>query len=135
MKTLLKILPALLSLLLVSCIGETAPGQFMSDNTVRLEISGVTVFSYDESTCQLSFNETRWVFRAFTDTMLDYFEVQLQEIPGRVGDKTTATVRWSTDSGERSKENITLEARAIKGDVIWLCDESRHTAAVVRVLE
>ena len=67
--------------------------------------------------------------------MLDFFEVRLSEIPDRAGNKTTATVTWSTSSGERSKENITLEVKRIRGDVIWLCDEGRHTAAVVRMLE
>lgn len=124
-----------LILLLASCQSKTLPGQFLSDSSVRLEISGATVFRYDESTCQLSFNESRKTFGAFTDTMLDYFEVKLDAIPSTVGEKTTATVTWSTESGEHTKENITLEARGIKGDVIWLCDEGRRTAAVVRVLE
>ena len=124
-----------LILLLASCQSKTLPGQFLSDSSVRLEISGTTVFLYDESTCQLSFNEKRRTFRAFTDTMLDYFEVKLDAIPSSVGEKTTAPVIWSTENGEHTKENITLEARGIKGDVIWLCDDGRRTAAVVRVLE
>lgn len=135
MKALRILSATLLPLLLLSCQGETSPSQFLSDSTVRLEISGSPVFLYNESTCQLSFNESRKLFRAFTDTMLDYFELQLDAIPNQVGAKTNATVVWSTDTGERSKENITLEAKGIKGDVIWLCDDSRHTAVVVRVLE
>ena len=135
MKPLRIIFTALLPLLLLACRNETSPTQFIADDTVRLEIGGIAVFTYDESTCQLYFNGTRKVFRAFTDTMLDYFEVQLDAIPDRVGAKTNATVIWSTGSGERTKENITLEAKSIKGDVIWLCDDSRHTATVVRVLE
>ena len=135
MRILRTILPALLLTLLVSCRNETLPGQFLSDDTVRLEISGATVFLFDEDGCQLSFNEKRKTFRAFTDTMLDYFEIQLDAIPDKVGDRTNATVIWSTENGERTKENITLEARGIRGDVIWLCDPGRHTAAVVRVLE
>ena len=121
-------------LLLVACT-STNVGPFISNDSVRLEIDGTVVFEYNPATCQLSYNRDRGEFLAFTDTMLDFFEVRLSEIPDRAGNKTTATVTWSTSSGERSKENITLEVKRIRGDVIWLCDEGRHTAAVVRMLE
>ena len=133
MKASLALIPA--ALLLLSACNRTSAGPFISDDSVRLEIDGSIVFMYDASTCQLSYNRERGEFMAFTDTMLDFVEVRLSEIPDRAGNKTTATVTWSTSSGERSKENITLEVKRIRGDVIWLCDEGRHTAAVVRMLE
>ena len=135
MKSFRTILPALLALVLTGCNNNTPLGPFIADDTVRLEIDGTTVFLFDENSCQLSFNETRREFRAFTDTMLDYFEISLSEIPDRAGNKVTAAITWSTEVGERNKENVTLEAKRIRGDMIWLCDDGRHTAAVVRVLE
>lgn len=125
------------ALMLCSCDwqGVTDLTQFLSDNTVRLEIDGVRVFSYDDDGCQLAYNERRCEFRAHTDTMLDYFVVDLSEIPSRAGTKVNATVAWSTPNGESTKENITLEAKRISGDVIWLCDAGKRCAAVVKVLE
>ncbi len=134
MKKLRALFPAML-LLAVSCNNRSSLSHFTSDNTVRLEIDGTTVFSYEPATCQLFFNEGRCKLGASTDTMLNYFELTLSEIPDHTGNKVTGSVIWSTPAGERRRENVTLEAKRISGDVIWLCDQSRHTAAVVRVLE
>ena len=136
MKTRLSILAlCLLSLCACDQQGVTELAGFITDDTVRLEIDGVRVFTYDEDGCQLAYNEKRCEFRAHTDTMLDYFVVSLSAVPSRIGAKVNATIVWSTDAGEKAKENITLEAKRIKGDVIWLCDASRRNAVVVRVLE
>lgn len=125
----------LAALLLAGCNNNTPIGPFVADDAVRLEIDGTTVFRFDDNTCQLSYNEAHCEFGAFTDTMLDYFRITLSEIPDRTGNKVTASITWSTEAGERHKENVTLEAKRIRGDMIWLCDDGRHTAAVVRVLE
>jgi len=122
-------------LISAACIRTTPLNTFTTDDTIRLEIDGVPVMSYDESKCQLAYNEQRKEFRVMTDTMLEYFCITLSEIPASTGERATATVSWSTAEGERSRNDITLEAKRIKGDVIWLCDSSQHTAAVVRVLK
>lgn len=136
MKTRLSIF-AMSLLLLCACDrqGVTELAGFITDDTVRLELDGERVFTYDEDGCQLAYNEKRCEFRAHTDTMLDYFVVSLSTVPSRLGAKVNASIVWSTDTGEKTKENITLEAKRIKGDVIWLCDASRRNAVVVRVLE
>ncbi|MBO4671498.1 MAG: hypothetical protein J5640_06640 [Bacteroidales bacterium] len=126
---------AALALLCACNPGITLLDAFAKDDTIRLELDGEKVFIYDETTCQLSFNRQRASFRCHTDTMLDYFVVEMDAMPRRAGDSATANVYWSTSEGERSRKNITLEAKLIKGDLIWLCDESKRTAAVVRVLE
>ena len=113
----------------------TPMAEFIQDDTVRLEINGEKVFVYDQLNCQLSFNASKCEFRAHTDTMLDYFVVSLDAIPRTNSSKVTANISWSTVFGVRTRENITLDTKRIKGDVIWLSDESQHVAAVVRVLE
>ena len=127
----------LATVLLCACdrqgVSELAP--FLMDNTVRLELDGVKVFTYSESTCQLAFNEKRAEFRAQTDTMLDYFVLKLDGVPTRTGTRVEASLAWSTKTGESTKENITLDVKRISGDVIWLCDADRRIAAVVKVLE
>ncbi len=115
--------------------GVTDLAGFVADDTVRLEIDGERVLSYDPVSCQLAYNEKRCEFRLNTDTMLDYFVLSLSEIPANPKTAVTATITWSTTSGERTKNNITLYAKRIQGDILWLCDDSCRNAAVVRVLE
>lgn len=126
-----------LLVLLCSCSGKntTQLAPFVQDDTVRLEIDGQRVFVYDEVNCQLSFNVEHGEFRAHTDTMLDYFVVSLDEIPRRAASSVTADIIWTTKFGVKTKQNVTLDTKRIVGDVIWLCDDSQHVAAVVRVLE
>lgn len=119
----------------LGCTQTTSMSTFTADDTVRLEIDGEKVFVYKAADCQLSYNEQRGEFRAMTDTMLDFFCISLSAIPERTGDSTVASMTWSSDLGERSRNDVTLEAKRIKGDIIWLCDRSQHTAAVVRILK
>lgn len=132
-----RIILALMAVAVLSCacVRTTSMSTLMADETVRLEIDGEKVFVYKSADCQLSYNAQRGEFRAMTDTMLDFFCLTLDTVPTRVGEKAVASMTWSSDMGERSRNEITLEAVRIKGDIIWLCDRSQHTAAVVRILE
>ena len=138
MKTLLRIsLPLmLLCAMAAGCHpGNTSMSSFLSDETVRLELDGEKVFVFNESTCQLSYNEDRCRFRAHSDTMLYFFVVELDRIPLSAGGEVTANISWNTTYGERYRNNITLNVQRIKGDIIWLCDATQHTAVVVRTLK
>ena len=128
---------ALAVLILSACNnnGLTPLAPFVNDDTVRLEIDGVRVFEYSDNTCQLAFNSSRNEFRVHTDTMLDYFIVKLDAVPRSPSTKVKADISWSTDYGVRTRENITLDTKRVRGDVIWLCDESQHNAIVLRILE
>ena len=121
--------------MLCSCTGNTVISSFVTDESVRLEIDGARILEFDENNCQLAFNADKCEFRVMTDRMLDYFTVSLDRIPERTGQKAKGTVVWSSPDGEKSRKEITLEAKRIKGDLIWLCDAFGHTACVVRVLE
>lgn len=134
-RTLLATLAAILAACACNPGGTTSLDAFVKDDTVRLELDGARVFVHDDANCQLSFNRQRGSFRSHTDTMLDYFVVELDAIPQSEGATAVADIYWSSTDGERSRKKVTLEAKRIKGDLIWLCDEGRKTAAVVRVLE
>ena len=123
--------------LLCACTtqGITDLSGFVADDTVRLEVDGERVLVYDPANCQLAYNEKRCEFRLQTDTMLDYFVLTLSEIPNRSSSGVSASITWSSTSGERTKSNIALYVRRINGDVLWLSDESCRYAVVVRVLE
>lgn len=126
-----------MGMLFISCSqnGSIDKASFLADNTVRLEINGECQFSYIPGTCQMAYNAKRCEFRVHTDTMLDYFTITLDKVPSNPGTQVQARIAWSTVSGEQTKENITLNAIRVVGDVIWLCDESGRNAAVVRTLE
>ena len=123
------------ALLCWGCNRTSSISTFTADETVRLEIDGDKVFVYTPADCQLSYTEQKREFRAMTDTMLDYFCITLDAIPAHVGNTAVASMTWSSELGERSRNEITLEAKRIKGDILWLCDRSQHTAVVVRVLK
>ncbi|MBO6168919.1 MAG: hypothetical protein J6O51_03000 [Bacteroidales bacterium] len=137
MKRLLHILACVSAVIaLYGCENKNTPlDSFILDETIRLELDGVKVFVYDNNRCQLAFNEQRRLFRANSDTMLNYFELVLDRIPDKEGEDLTGNLWWSTVAGERSRNNITLNVKRIKGDIIWLCDTSQRTAVVIRVLE
>ena len=135
-RQILLCLSVLLAFMATGCrTGNTSLDSFRKDETVRLELDGEKVFVFNENTCQLSFNEERCRFGSHTDTMLDYFYVRLDHIPSSSGEEVSADIIWNTTYGERSKNNITLNVIRIRGDVIWLCDATQHTAAVVRTLK
>ena len=138
MKASLRILALLLpAILLLSCRQNRNEdfSDFISDDTVRLEIDGVRVFTYNPALCQLAFNEKRCEFRAHSDTMLDYFVLSLDSVPESTGTKVKATLIWTTQDGERSRKDITLDTKRVKGDVLWLSDDNYRNAVVVRVLK
>ena len=121
---------------LASCQNGTTPlDEFLADDAVRLVIDGTAVYVFDEDNDQIAYNEQRAVFRANTDTMLNYFELELSALPTDVGQELTGSIAWSSTDGERRRNNITLNVKRIKGDLIWLCDASQRSAAVVKVLK
>ena len=115
--------------------GVTELSSFVRDDTVRLEIDGVRVFSYDESLCQMALNAARGEFRVHDDTMSEFFIITMDKLPQAAGDRVNASILWTESGYERDKQNVTLVARSIRGDVIWLCDDSQRNAAVIRMLE
>ena len=64
----------LLSLLaLTGCQDERQRAAFCENEGVRLLVGGSIAFSYEPNTCQLAFSRDRREFRAFTDSMSDFF--------------------------------------------------------------
>ncbi len=134
-----RILPAAIAafLILQACEpqGVTLLSTFTASNTVRLEIDGAKVFLHDDADCQMAFNARRGEFRAHDDLMQQYFIIVFESMPQKAGDRSNATITWTDGGYERVRNNITLEAKSLRGDVMWLCDDSRRNAAVIRILE
>lgn len=108
---------------------------FTSDPTIRLTSSGVTQFTYDPRTCQLSFNRTRGEFAVFNDDQTDFFVVTVDAIPTQKGHEVNGSVQWTTASSIEDHKNIALKAVKLEGDKIWLWCSDLNLGAVVRVLE
>lgn len=127
---------ALAALALCSCGNERDIPRFIEDDTIRLEVSGSTVFKYDANSCQLAFNREKALFRVHTDNMSDYFIADLDRIPVEVDQEVTATLSWTTDSNVTTRKNIALKTVMIEGDKIWLWSGSGgQFALVIRVLD
>lgn len=130
------LMTALAALALCSCGNERDLPLFIEDDTIRLEVSGATVFKYEPNTCQLAFNREKALFRVHTDNMSDYFIADLDQVPSEVDQELTATLSWTTGSNVTTRKNIALKTVMIEGDKLWLWSGSGgQFALVIRVLD
>ena len=60
-------------LLLAGCQDERQRTAFCENEGVRLLVGGSIAFSYEPNSCQLAFSRDLREFRAYTDTMSDFF--------------------------------------------------------------
>ena len=127
---LLSLLP-----LLGGCDGDRQCDAFCEHDNIRLQVGGSTVFAYDPLTCQLSFGRDGREFRAFTDSMSDFFVVQFSDIPTQLGQRLTANLTWTTDWEVLTRKNLTLEVVRLEGDEFWLWSTAGRIGVTVRILE
>ena len=123
----------LLCLGLLSCNSKVEE-EFLLNDGLCLEEGGTTVFSYDPSTCQISYNPTLRQFRVMNDNMSGYYMVTCSDLPSAPGQKLTATVRWSTGTSVQTLSDIQLKVEKVEGDQIWLWSSRRRLAVSVRVI-
>jgi hypothetical protein len=129
-------LPLLMLLpLLASCDREGLRNTFCEHDEIRLMIGNSTAFAYDPNTCQMSFSRDRREFRAFTDTMSDFFAAELSEIPTQLGQRLTADLVWTTEWEVLTRKNLTLEVVRLEGDEFWLWSAAGRIGLTVRILE
>lgn len=132
-----RFLAAMVLCAMMSACYEPAPDPVtMSDNTPRLSVRGVNIFTFDELNCQLGFNGKKTEFRMHTDNMSEYFIADLDRIPSSVGERVTAeSLWWTTQSDVELKTNVALDVLKIEDGTIWLWNSREQITAVVRVLE
>lgn len=134
MKRYTHILIAVL-LLVSSCDGTHEITNFSDTDAIRLEVAGITQFFYDPITCQMAFNRERGEFRVHTDSMSDYFIVDLSEIPTETGQEVTGDVIWTTTNDLMTRQNITLRLINSQGDRLWFWNANYRIGVEVRILE
>ena len=108
--------------------------EFSADGTIKLEVGGKAIFTYDALSCQMSYNSTTGTFRAMTDNASDYFTVAFRSIPSSVGERITADLSWTTANDIIERKDVALEVLRLEGDKVWLRNQSGQIALVVRLL-
>ena len=126
----------LLSLLaLMGCQDERLRNAFCENEGVRLLVGGSIAFSYEPNTCQLAFSRDQREFRAYTDTMSDFFVAELSRVPTTLGQRLTANLTWTTEREVLTRKNLTLEVVRLEGDMVWLWSDAGRIGLTVRILE
>ena len=98
-------------------------------------MGGSIAFSYEPNTCQLAFSRDLREFRAYTDTMSDFFVASFSQVPAELGQRLTADLVWTTERDVLTRKNLTLEVVRLEGDMVWLWSASGRIGLVVRILE
>lgn len=126
----------LLSLLaLTGCQDERQRAAFCENEGVRLLVGGSIAFSYEPNTCQLAFSRDQREFRAFTDSMSDFFVATFSRVPDSMGQRLSASLTWTTEREVLTRKNLTLEVVRLEGDMVWLWSDAGRIGLTVRILE
>ena len=136
MRKLLRILLLVSALLLLAgCQDERQRAAFCENEGVRLLVGGSIAFSFEPNSCQLAFSRDLREFRAYTDTMSDFFVATFSQVPSQLEQRLTADLVWTTEREVLSRKNLTLEVVRLEGDMVWLWSASGRIGLVVRILE
>ena len=122
-------------LLLAGCQDERQRTAFCENEGVRLLVGGSIAFSYEPNSCQLAFSRDLREFRAYTDTMSDFFVASFSQVPAELGQRLTADLVWTTERDVLTRKNLTLEVVRLEGDMVWLWSAAGRIGLVVRILE
>lgn len=136
MRKLLRILLVFSTLLMLAgCQDERQRAAFCENEGVRLLVGGSIAFSFEPNSCQLAFSRDLREFRAYTDTMSDFFVATFSQVPSQLEQRLTADLVWTTEREVLTRKNLTLEVVRLEGDMVWLWSASGRIGLVVRILE
>ena len=121
--------------LFTACKQEVPYESFSLDDSLHMEVNNSTCFTYNWQNCQMMCSRDTRTFRAGTDSMSEYYEVSLRNIPGEVGQNVVGNVYWTSETMIVNKKNITLETVRIEGDKIWLWNSQFKIGVVVRFFD
>lgn len=133
MKQLLAYTLLMLAVLFSGCDEARLSEDFETNDQLRIEIKGYTVFSYTPATCQLGFDRETCEFRVHTDNMSDFFVIDLEEMPSAEGQDVKGSASWTTGDDLHDKKTI-FEVVKIQDSRIWLWSSESRIAAVVLAL-
>lgn len=131
-------LPVILLLCLLAltgCQDDRQRTAFCENEGVRLMVGGSIAFSYEPNTCQLAYSRDLREFRAYTDTMSDFFVARFTKTPNMLGLRLTASLTWTTEREVLTRKNLTLEVVRLEGDMVWLWSDAGRIGLTIRILE
>lgn len=102
---------------------------------VCLRVRGEMVFDYTPGRNQISFNRGRKQFRMGTDTMSDYFTINMSEIPSEEGDVITASLQWTTYDDIMTQNGLSFKVLEMSDDgKVWLWCAKQKITVVMMIL-
>ena len=133
-----KLYTVLLAVLALACAGcepnSVYTPEFLTDNTLRMEVGKQEVFRYNSINCQTAINLQRCEFRMHTDNMSEYVTIQFESLPSGEGETVVAkNLVWTMATGaDETRKNITLEVVKLEGDTAWLWNSRESIRMTVR---
>ena len=102
---------------------------------VSLMVKGKKVFTFDDGTGQLGYNEKLRQFRAGNDDMTSYFVLTCKETPKTQGQELKADLQWTSGNSVKSSNGLTFKVEKInETGLVWLWNSTDKTGAVVKTL-
>ena len=108
--------------------------EMYNSDQVSLMVKGKRVFTFDEGTGQLGYNNTLRQFRAGNDDMTSYFVLTCSEAPRSQGQEIRADLQWTSGSSSKSTKGIIFNVEKYDTGLVWLWNSTDKTGAVVKIL-
>lgn len=108
--------------------------EMYNSDQVSLMVKGKRVFTFDEGTGQLGYNNTLRQFRAGNDDMTSYFVLTCSEAPRSQGQEIRADLQWTSGSSSKSTKGIIFKVEKYETGLVWLWNSTDKTGAVVKIL-
>lgn len=108
--------------------------EMYNSDQVSLMVKGKRVFTFDEGTGQLGYNNTLRQFRAGNDDMTSYFVLTCSEAPRSQGQEIRADLQWTSGSSSKSTKGIIFKVEKYDTGLVWLWNSTDKTGAVVKIL-
>lgn len=124
-----------LAALATSCQDTRYQNAFIQSENLCLQVGGKVQISYEELTCQKSFNRERKSFRVHSDNMSDYYQVVFDTLPGQMGDIVNADLEWTTKTDILTRKNLAFEVVRTEGGTIWLWSKSARIGLSIQILD
>ena len=122
-------------ILCVCCVRPDPPSPFIDNDRLQLVIGGRNILDYNALDCQKYYNSQENEFMVCSDDGSRYYSVKLSPMPTSEGQKTVASLEWTTTLGAvRTKNNIVLDVVKIADDKIWLWNAKQQIEACVQTI-
>ncbi|MCQ2145342.1 MAG: hypothetical protein MJY72_06340 [Bacteroidales bacterium] len=118
-----------------SCTEKALLEEFTNEKSeIGLTIKGQDIFTYDENSCQLGYDESLRQFRVSDDMMTDYYILTVDNVP-EIGYETQASLIYTTDDDVISQRGLSFKLVKVGRDgTMWFWNKKNTIGAVVRKL-